>query len=882
MLRCICGYGRVLCDVWIQHGVAYMCPRLPIDASAAYRENGPSLADKMDMENEHECEVSIDNDDTSSTRVETASTDADRTRMDRRSLNRYAKELDEMTINDLTANGVDPIDDLHKAFGAWYDRTEKVQPKFTLKFNLADGLNTALLPRDLLVVELREKNDLYDTYVGMYQHLARYNKDIIDRTASPNGKIAIQLDWYKKACDLLIKTNLDVMDTLTVDYSYTITNSLNNQRYTNKTKFLLFYYPVGLFESNNILPTHVINRMIVRYRFMDRPICFIPSVTNSYSNTNEFAVKVNAEFNKVLFEIIKFTQRDHDVITDQYDNTLDSFVTRTAVKDKPYKIDMTFKVTGTRIAIFNSSLLPNVAQYNSYYSESFSPFLVDMTLYRQLIEQLDADFGNKLTEYGFSDSLFRKCLESVYRPTNFNIAILWWFINYSTKYREKGNIFFSLRDSIARVLEPESEREKAYYKTKIKLVADNKVNIDANPDIVSINEDRIQRYYSFNEVIHIINALIMIKDDHFYYKYQKYADISFDNDRKKKPAARGDQGEQQQQHDDSKIKCIDNIDIKFTYEHHGEKRLYRTSLKYLYDHGYLTLDTMYSIERTINVKTCYDSDEIVNYLYYFNGLLENRYQNIGTLLYTASNLLGSYNNDMKSLYIIGESQCGKSVFKNILLQYINEYYEKMNTKPSDFNYDDSSILKVYDDVDLLEKSANHKTYLILNKDSLTVNINEKNKQPVRVYKDITNIVLNNDWPMITTWYHQRRVKTCWFIPISRKSLQYTVERIFKSATRGNGSFNDVFINNFFQYIVSFRDELYYDGVYYSDCKHLLDSNLSLDIISENIKNILNLDSISNTRGMVNVIENKCIAVLKQVPQNTYIDYFISKKFDISL
>ena len=187
------------------------------------------------------------------------------------------------------------------------------------------------------------------------------------------GKIAIQLDWYKKACDLLIKTNLDVMDTLTVDYSYVITNSLNNQRYANKTKFLLFYYPVGLFESNNILPTHVINRMIVRYRFMDKPICFIPSVTNAYSNTNEFAVKVNAEFNKVLFEIIKFVGRDHDVITDQYDNTLDSFVTRTAVKDKPYKIDMTFKVTGTMIAIFSSSLLPNVAQYNSYYSESFSP-----------------------------------------------------------------------------------------------------------------------------------------------------------------------------------------------------------------------------------------------------------------------------------------------------------------------------------------------------------------------------------------------------------------------------------------------------------------------------------------------------------------------------
>ena len=832
-----------------------------------------------------ECISSECTDDTSSTKIE--SVDAPQSiQLDRKALNKYSKALDEMTINELTTKGVEPIAELMAPFQQWYDKTDTVQPKCTIKFDIADKLDTGHLPRDLLVVELREKNDLYDTYIGMYQHLARYNKDIIDKTTAPNGKIAIQLDWYKKACDLLIKTNLSVMDTLTVDYTYTISNSLNNQQYTNKTKFLLFYYPVGLFESNNILPTHVLHRMILRYRFMDKPICFIPSITNSFSNTNDFAVKVNAEFNRVLFAIIKFAGRDHDVITDQNGNSLDSYITRTSVKDKPYKIDMTFKVTGTSISIFNNNLLPNVAQYNSYYSDSFSPFLIDFEKYKQLVDELEHTFSGDLKLYGFSDNLFRRCLESVYKPTNFNVAILWWFINYSIRFRDMSNIFFTLRDNLTRLFEPQSEREKMYYKTKIKLVADNKLQTTDDPDITAVNDDNLSRYYTFNEVIHLINALVMCKDDHFYFKYQKYADISCDNDHKKKrkpvESEDGAQQNQHQQDDDSKIKSIDGMEVKFTYKHNGTTRLYRTTLQYLYSHNYLTLDTMYSIERTINVKTCYDYDEIVNYLYYFNGLLENRYQNANTLLYTSSNLLNSYNNDMKSLYIIGESQCGKSVYKNILLQYINEYYEKMNTKPCDFNYDDSSILKVYDDVDLLEKNAKQKTYLILNKDSLTVNINEKNKQPVRVYKDITNIVLNNDWPMITTWYHQRRVKTCWFIPISRKSLQYTVDRIFKSATRGNGSFNDVFINNFFQYLVSYRDELVYDGVYYSDCKHLLDTNLPLDIISENIKNILNLDSINNTKGMVTVIDNKCIAVLPQMKHTTYIDYFVSKKFDISL
>ena len=348
---------------------------------------------------------SLQNDDTSSTRLDSVSTEHEQ-RVDRKLLNKYAKRLENMTINELTANGVEPIPELVSYFRKWYHRSDSIKPKFNLKFDIKDGLKTGLLPKDLFVVELREEDDLYDTYIGMYQHLARYNKDIIDKDSAPIGKIAVQLDWYKKACDLLLKNNLSPMDTLTIDYSYTITNSLNNKQYSNKTKFLLFYYPVGLFESNNILPTQVINRMITRYRFMDKPICFIPSITNSFSNTNDFAVKVNEEFNKLLFSIIKFAERSSDVVLDQYDNVLEGYFTRTIVKQKPYKIDMLFKVTGTKINIFSFNLLPNLVQFNSYYSESFSPFLIDMNKYKKLIDDLEASFKKDLDKYGFSQNLF--------------------------------------------------------------------------------------------------------------------------------------------------------------------------------------------------------------------------------------------------------------------------------------------------------------------------------------------------------------------------------------------------------------------------------------------------------------------------------------------
>lgn len=802
------------------------------------------------------------------------------------SLEKYIKALDKMTINELINYKVEPIKNIQKLFLDWYNKFNK-DNEINLNFKYSDELNY-LLPRDLLIIELREKNDLYDSYIGNYQYLLKYIKDIIDRNNSPIGKISKELNWYNKACKQLLNSKLDCLNTLTINYSWILTNNLNNEKKSGNTTFLLFYYPLGLFDSNNLLPTTVWNRLILRYPFLDNKICFIPSITKSWSNSDDFSNLVNNQFNKLLFSIISFIERKDNTNLDinltnldKNDIEIKDFQINSFVQLKNLKLDMKLNVFGNKINILNYNLLPSPTNYNNYYSTSLSPELFDINKFKELIDYLKRRYNDDLINYCYDKEIFDKCLESLYKPTNFNISILWWFIKNSSKSKELSNdLMFTLKDNVTRIFNPTNELEKLYYLTKIKIVCDN--NLLSLEWLNEINDDDDTKYYTFNEMIHLINSLIMYKNNHFYFKYQSYSDISLDaNKNKKKNSSNtntnGTNGrENENQQNDESLKNLDDLTIIFSYC----GRLYKTNLQDLYHRNYLNLDTLFSLQRSINKKLFFDQNEYVNYLYYLNGVLMNRYQNKNTLIYTIKNLLNSYDNDMKSLYIIGESQCGKSVFKNILLQYINEYYEKTSTKQSDFNYDDSSILKIYDDVDLLEKSKNRSTNLVLNKDTYTVNINEKNKQPVKVYKDITNIVLNNDWPKIITWYHQRRIKTCLFIPNSKNSLEYTVDRIFKSNTRGNGSFNDVFINNFYQYLISYNDNLYYDGIYYSDCIHLLDSNLPIDILQENVKNILNLDSVIQTKGLIRTIGEQNIVVLKQFPNINYTDYCLMNKFEI--
>lgn len=791
-------------------------------------------------------------------------------------LNDFKNDLDNMTINDLILNKIEPIKSIQNYFINWYNNFNN-NSFINLKFNYSNNLNYNL-PKDLLILEIREKNDLYDSYIGQYQYLLKYNKDIIDKNNFNLSNLTKELLWYKNACNLLLNTNLECLNTLTINYSWILTNNLNNEKINGNTKFLLFYYPIGIFNSNNLLPTTVWNRLIFRYKFFDNQICFIPSITKSWSNSDEFSLLINKEFNKLLFSIISFIERDNDIILDNNNNIINNFQINSFVKYNNLKIDMKFNIFNNKINIFDYKLLPFPTEYNNYYSNYLSPELININKFNDLINYLKIRYNkNTLIKNGFNENLFDLILESLYKPTKFNISILWWFINYDNNCKDLiNNLLFSLKDNLIKLFNPENELEKLYYLTKIKIVSNNKLN--SFDWLNKINDNDIKKYYSFNEMIHLINSLIMYKENHFYFKYQNYSDISNDFNKNIKKNKKGNNennnNENEEEDDNIKIKNLDDLIIKFIYNNN----LYQTNLKDLYNKNYLSLDNLFSLQRSINKKLFFDQNEYINYLYYLNGILKNRYQNKNTLLYTCKNLLNSYNNDMKSLYIIGESQCGKSVFKNILLQYINEYYEKTSTKQSDFNYDDSSILKVYDDIDLLDKKKH--TNLILNKDSYTVNINEKNKQPIKVYKDITNIILNNDWPKIITWYHQRRIKTCLFIPNSKNSLDYIIQRIFKSNTRGNGSFNDVFINNFYQYLISYNDNLYYDGIYYSDCIHLLDSNLSIDILQENIKNILNLDSIIQTKGLIKTLSDKNIVTLKQLPFFNYLDYYVKNKFDI--
>jgi hypothetical protein len=779
-------------------------------------------------------------------------------------LDNYCDELDNMTINELINYKVEPIQSINEEFSEFLDKFN-LENENTVKFSYNEDIDFKI-PMDILVMEIREDKDLYDSYIGGYQKLYLYNKDIIDKSSGPLGSINKEIFWYRNCCKEILLNHLDDFNTLTINFKWSLINKLNNKKFGGDTKFLIFFYPVGLFTSNNMLPTTVWNRLIFRYKFIENEICFTPSITNTWSNSDKSSVVINKEFNKLLFSIINLN------INSEFER---DYKVNSCLNLENYSYYMKFNVFNTPIKIFNYKLMPCPTEYNSYYSDTLSSELIDVNKFKDLTDYLSIKYDN-LERYGYSSNIFDTALKSLYKPIRFNMAIIWWFINDGGKSKEISNdLMMKLRDNLDRVFSPSNEIEKLYYLTKIKIVSEKTLLTSDWLNRFTDDNDEINhsKYYTFNEIIHLINSLVVFINDHFYFKHQRYHDISkLLSVKKADNADRNENGKI-----DNVLPVLDKISVKFRYG----ISLYETSLKELYDRNYLSLDKLFSLERTVNAKMFFDQNEYVNYIYYLNGVLQNRYQNKNTLLYTVKNVLDSYDNDMKTLYIIGESQCGKTIFKNILLQYINEYYEKTTIKKSDFNYEDSSILKIYDDIDLMNKCNNNETLLIVNSDTYTVNINEKNKQPVKVYKDITNIVLNNDWPKINTWYHQRRVKTCLFIPNSKKSLQWIIERIFKNESRSNGSFNDVFINNFYQYLISFQDILYFDGVYYSDCINLLDTKkLSLNTIPENVKNILNLDTTNQARKYIKFDNGQLSVMLKQVKYFNYIDYYVKNKFNI--
>ena len=62
-----------------------------------------------------------------------------------------------------------------------------------------------------------------------------------------------------------------------------------------------------------------------------------------------------------------------------------------------------------------------------------------------MINKLDEKYGSLLSDYGYGRDLFNDCLISLYKPTNFNIAILWWFLA-DLQDSDATKLIFSTKD----------------------------------------------------------------------------------------------------------------------------------------------------------------------------------------------------------------------------------------------------------------------------------------------------------------------------------------------------------------------------------------------------------------------------------------------------
>ena len=382
----------------------------------------------------------------------------------------------------------------------------------------------------------------------------------------------------------------------------------------------MFYYPIGLFDSNNLLPSTNWNRLIFRYKFLNNTICFIPSITKSFSNNDQFSLRINDEFNKLLFSVISFIERKNDNILIN-NKDLTSFQINKRINYDHYNFDMVLNVIGKKINIFDYRLLPFPTEYNSYYSNHFSPELFDMKVIEEMINYLKILYGSTDLEiFGFNKDMFDNILESFYKPTKFNISIFWWFITNNNTCKDlSSRMMFNLKDNINRIFSPLDKIEKLYYLTKVEIVDD--IKLLSMDWLTSSDVNESEMYYTFNEIIHLINRLVMRKDDHFYFKYQSYSDISDEIKRNKTTTNDVDVDVDVDDNDEANklerkenIKCLDTLPIKFIHNN----RLYKTTLKDLYERNYLNLDELFSLQRTINKKLYFDQNEYINYLYYLN------------------------------------------------------------------------------------------------------------------------------------------------------------------------------------------------------------------------------------------------------------------------
>ena len=153
-------------------------------------------------------------------------------------LNDFNDNLDKMTINELISIKIESIKEIKNKFINWYN--EKIEPKINLRFDYENDL-LCRIPKDILIIELREQDDLYDSYIGGYQHLIAYSKDIINKKENLFGLINKSIKWYKNAYKIILKSDLKVLNSLIINYSWTFTNKINQEKTLGNTKFLIYY-----------------------------------------------------------------------------------------------------------------------------------------------------------------------------------------------------------------------------------------------------------------------------------------------------------------------------------------------------------------------------------------------------------------------------------------------------------------------------------------------------------------------------------------------------------------------------------------------------------------------------------------------------------------
>jgi len=443
------------------------------------------------------------------------------------------------------------------------------------------------------------------------------------------------------------------------------------------------------------------------------------------------------------------------------------------------------KFINKKIININPLLLPIIRERTCLIKNYISPLLFDVNkLYTNL---------NKIN----NDSIRKRAKNNLFKDDGFNMSIIWFYnienVNYTKKLTK--DIFF-----------PTSRIERFYYLNMIRF--DNNKIIQNIQSIEIHNDYSFDCYYTLNELISLINELIVKKNNKYYFKYQNYFNISNDK--------------------------LEELNDYFYYSYNS--KVYKAKLSSFEDKNYLSLTDKFQVEKDLNNLTYLDYNSIKYYKLMLINCTNDHLSYLFCLLDKIKQIINSYYNDNKSLYIIGESESGKTTFKNIILKLFNNVSENEVISKSEFNYQDINPLNTFDDIDINDKDKKQK--LILNKDNLSISINEKNKPQIILLKNRYNLIINNDFVKINKWYHQRRIIISKFIKVDSKLFRFVMNDIHNSRMVGDFKLN--FLASMNYYLNYTINDLFYDCIYLCNCKNLIEDNyLDKNNLLENCKHLTN-------------------------------------------